>query len=234
MHKSNIYSRATAKALAAEGAVIALCDINESSALQVCDEIVGSSHATFALDVGSSAQCNKTIAAVIEQLGRVDGLFNCAGINPTKYQLTETTDEYWDKLVNTNLRGPYNMTRACIPYLSSGAAIVNVSSTSGITASAGVAIYNATKFGVIGFSKSMALELGPKGIRVNVVAPGPINTPTNASVVKGEEAVKESEQRIAMGRLGTPEEVADTVCFLFSEASRWVTGSVVEVTGGVY
>lgn len=90
-----------------------------------------------------------------------------------------------------------------------------------------------TKFGIIGFSKSMALELGPQGIRCNVVAPGPIDTPTNAAVVAGKEAIKRQEGNVAMGRLGRPEEVADVVTFLFGDGARFMNGSVVEVNGGL-
>lgn len=194
---------------------------------------LGGEHIACALNVTSSAECDDVVNTAVTQFGRVDGLFNCAGVNPTEAPLTETTNAYWDLLVDTNLRGPYNMTRAVIPHLKLGAAIVNVSSSAGIRASAGFAIYNATKFGLIGFSKSMAMELGPKGIRVNVVAPGPVDTPTNASVVEGPEAVKRVEGRIALGRMGQPEEVADTVVFLFGEGSRFVNGAVVEVTGGM-
>jgi NAD(P)-dependent dehydrogenase (short-subunit alcohol dehydrogenase family) len=106
-------------------------------------------------------------------------------VNPTYFPLEKTTDDYWNLIVNTSLQGTYFMTRACIPFLSAGSAIVNVSSIAGLHADAGYAIYNAAKFGVIGFSKAMALELGPKGIRVNVVAPGSITTPTNNSVRQG-------------------------------------------------
>ena len=120
-----------------------------------------------------------------------------------------------------------------MPHLSSGASFVNVSSVSGIHPQAGFAIYSATKYGVIGFSKCMALELGPKGIRVNIVAPGYIQTPSNAAVVAGEEAMKRSEQGTAMGRMGTAEEVADVVVFLFSDEARYMNGSVVEIDGGL-
>jgi NAD(P)-dependent dehydrogenase (short-subunit alcohol dehydrogenase family) len=114
-------------------------------------------------------------------------VFNCAGINPTSIPLEETTDEYWDKLVGVNLKGVFNVTRAVIPHLKRGASIVNVSSISGIRASAQQSVYCTTKYGLIGFSKCIALELGPRGIRTNVVAPGYIDTPTNAGIVKGGE-----------------------------------------------
>lgn len=125
------------------------------------------------------------------------------------------------------------MTRACIPHLVSGSSFVNVSSISGIRPTAGFAIYCATKFGVIGFSKCIALELGSKGIRTNIVAPGYINTPSNASVVAGPEAVERDRQRISLGRVGSADEIADVVIFLMSEEARYMNGSVVEVTGGV-
>lgn len=116
---------------------------------------------------------------------------------------------------------------------SPGGSYVNVSSICGLHPVANQAIYCATKYGVIGFSKSMALELGPKGIRTNVVAPGYIDTPTNAGVVKGPEYVKRMEQGNSLGRLGTPEEVADVVAFLMSGEARYMNGSVVEIDGGL-
>jgi NAD(P)-dependent dehydrogenase (short-subunit alcohol dehydrogenase family) len=140
---------------------------------------------------------------------------------------------YWDKLVNTNLKGVFNITRATIPHLNRGSTFVNVSSISGIRGSAQQAVYCTTKFGLIGFSKCMALELGPRGIRVNVVAPGYIDTPTNAGIVKGGEAVERMRNGNALGRLGTPEEVADVVAFLMGEESRYMNGSVLEIDGGI-
>lgn len=119
-------------------------------------------------------------------------------------------------LINTNLRGTYNITRAVIPHLPApGGSIVNVSSTMGIRAAADHAIYCATKFGIVGFTKAMALELGPNGIRVNAVAPGYIDTPTNSGVVAGPTAVQQQVASVALGRMGTPAEVADVVAFLF-------------------
>jgi NAD(P)-dependent dehydrogenase (short-subunit alcohol dehydrogenase family) len=170
---------------------------------------------------------------VIQKFGAIHHVFNCAGINPTSIPLEETTDEYWDRLVSVNLKGVFNVTRAVIPHLKSGASFVNVSSISGIRPSAQQAVYCTTKYGLIGFSKSMALELGPRGIRTNVVAPGYIDTPTNAGIVKGGEAVEKMVNGNALGRLGTPEEVADVVCFLFGEESRYMNGSVVEIDGGI-
>lgn len=185
------------------------------------------------MDVGSTAACDDFVATVMAGLGCIDFVFNCAGVNPTSIPLENTTDEYWGKLVNTNLKGTYNVTRACIPHLKPGAAFVNVSSIAAARPSPHQAIYSMTKAGIIAFSKAMALELGPKDIRTNTISPGYINTPTNAGVVKGGESIMRMENGTALGRLGSPEEIADVVAFLFSEESRYMNGSVVEVDGGI-
>ena len=96
-----------------------------------------------------------------------------------------------------------------------------------------MSVYSASKWGVIGFTKSLAMELGPKGIKVNAIAPGYIDTPTNSDVVEGEEAMKRSAAKVAMGRLGTPEEVANAVAWLMSDEARYVNGSVFEINGGL-
>ena len=224
--------RATAKKMASLGAKLSLQDIQKHTLIET-NSICGGSHLTSAFDVGKTTECNQFVSDTIKQYGTIDHIFNCAGVNPTSYPLEDTTDEYWDKLVNTNLKGTYNITRASIPHLKSGASFVNVSSISGQKPTAQHAIYCATKYGIIGFSKSMALELGPKGIRVNIVAPGYIDTPSNASVVAGPEAVQRSADAVAIKRMGTAEEIADVVAFLFSDDARYMNGSVVEINGGL-
>ncbi|WPA95533.1 uncharacterized protein RHO25_000134 [Cercospora beticola] len=243
--------------MAFHGARLALSDINISGVEEtrsLCQS--PSTHFADTLDVSNSSAVEEYFARVIAHVGKLDFVFNCAGVNPTAYPLTETTDAYWSKLVDTNLKGTYLISKAAIPWLEKSAAsfaakqnstigndsegaatagppaIVNVSSTMGIQASPEYAIYCATKFGIVGFTKALALELGPKGIRVNAVAPGYIDTPTNAGVVAGPEAVKKQVEKVALGRMGTGEDVADVVAFLFSDESRYMTGSVVEVTGG--
>lgn len=243
---------AVVKKLAPLGATLAITDINEA-ALSQAVRCCGQEYFSKIFNVGATEETNAFVVDVIDRYGRIDHVFNCAGVNPTAMPLEEVTDEYWNKLMDTNLKGIFHMTRACIPHLKSGASFVNVSSIMGVRGSAKVrctpsphkvhklpllthskmAVYCATKWGVIGFSKSMALELGPKGIRTNVIAPGYIDTPTNASVVKGKDAVEQASKEVAMERFGTVEEVADVVAFLFSEESRYVNGSVVEINGGM-
>lgn len=196
-------------------------------------ELDAGNHKIYQVDVTSSSGTAEVTSAVIRDFGCINHLFNCAGINPTESRLTDTTDEYWDKIVDTNVKGTYFMTRAVIPHLKAHSSIVNVSSIAGSRAMAGWAIYNTSKFGMVGFSKSMALELGPKQIRVNVIAPGHIHTPTNLIVKQGEDAVQATGPKVsAMERFGTADEVASVVLFLMSDAAKYVNGSVVDIDGG--
>ncbi|RJE21757.1 hypothetical protein PHISCL_05905 [Aspergillus sclerotialis] len=224
--------RATSIKLANLGASLALSDINLASVTETaaqCSTRTGQSHSTHEVDVSNTAAVDTFIAAVLTTHGRIDHIFNCAGVNPRSVNVSDTTDSYWATLIGVNLQGTFNICRASIPHLRSGASILNMSSMAGIRPSAGMSVYAASKAGVIGLSKGLALELGPRGIRVNVVAPGDICTATNAAVVAGQEEI--SAGRIALGRLGSPEEVADTVVFLFE--GQFVNGSVVEVHGGL-
>lgn len=200
--------------MASLGARLALFDINEAG-LKDTAEGCGEGHLTDVLDVGDSESCRKLVEKTAQHFSRLDHIFNCAGVNPTAYALTDTTDAYYDKLMNTNLKGTYNVTRSAIPHLAAGASIVNVSSIMGVSVAPNYAIYCATKWAIVGFTKAMAMELGPKQIRVNAVAPGYIDTPTNAGVLAGKAAIDEQVQKVAMGRMGTAAEVADVVAYLF-------------------
>ncbi|KAF2837169.1 NAD(P)-binding protein [Patellaria atrata CBS 101060] len=237
--------QATAIKLASAGAHILICDVNRGGLYETVkrcyrnkeeddDDDDDQEIVETYLDVSFTEDVVETVKSLMSKAQRrIDFVVNCAGINPTSYDLVDTTEEYWDKLMNTNLKGIYNVTKACIPHMPPGGAFVNVSSIAGLHPSARQAIYCATKYGVIGFSKAMALELGPKGIRTNVVAPGYINTPTNAGVVKGGDFIKRMENGTALGRMGTPEEVADVIAFLLREESKYMNGSVLEIDGGL-
>jgi NAD(P)-dependent dehydrogenase (short-subunit alcohol dehydrogenase family) len=225
--------RATAIKLSQLGATLTLTDINPSSLSETLSLCEGGDHFISAFDIGSTEASNAFVASIIKKYSKISHIFNCAGVNPTSLSTVSITDEYWDKLLTTNLKGLFNITRACIPHLKSGASFVNVSSIAGIRPTAGFAVYCASKYGVIGFSKCLALELGPKGIRTNIVAPGYVDTPTNASVVAGKDAVESMEKQVSFGRMGTPDEVADLVVFLFGDESRYMNGSVVEINGGL-
>ena len=228
----NVSRRATALKMASLGASVALCDIDVSS-LEAVAAACPTPSLAQRVDVGSTEDVQVFVNAILANLGKIDYVFNCAGVNPTSIPLEETSDAYWDQLVNTNLKGVFLITRTVLPHLQRGASIVNVSSISGIRGSAMQSVYCTTKFGLIGMTKSLALELGPRGIRVNCVAPGYIDTPSNAGIVKGGEFVEKMRMGNALERLGTPEEVGDVVAFLFGEESRYVNGAVLEIDGGV-
>lgn len=230
--------KATAVKLAKLGASLALTDVNEIDYEIQAPENAGSEDPTHIitaeLDVSDAAQCEVVVNETVGYFGRLDHIFNCAGINPTAYPLLQLPDGYFDKLLAVNLKGVYNMTKAALPHLKehNGCTFVNVSSVLGQRPAKEMAAYCATKYAVIGFSKSMALELGPKGIRVNIICPGNTDTPTNVSVLAGPDAVKTVADSVSLGRLGTPEEIADCVAFLMSDAARYMNGSVLEVNGG--
>lgn len=227
--------RVAAIKLASLGATVALTDINEtalSESLSLCGS-TAVEHMISTFDVGSTNECNRFVQDVVNRYGRIDYVLNNAGVNPTAMPTEDTPDSYWDKLVNTNLKGTFNISRACIPHLKAGASIINTSSIFGQKPGAGLGVYCATKYGIIGFTKSLALELGPRGIRVNAVAPGEIVTPTNKFVREGADAMESVAQQIGLRRMGQPQEVAEVIAFLFSESSSFMNGSIVEVNGGM-
>ncbi|KAI0007043.1 3-oxoacyl-reductase [Xylariaceae sp. FL0662B] len=227
--------RGTAIKLHTLGAILAITDVNSAGIAETLDLCGGSDntkHHTAVLDVSKSADVEARVAEIVAKYKHIDHVLNCAGVNPTSMPLTETSEAYFDKLVGVNLKGVYNVTKYTIPHMPPGSSYVNVSSMSGWIPTNGTAIYCATKFGVIGFSKCMALELGPKAVRVNVVAPGNIDTPTNMGIVRGTaEARLSMEQRNALGRMGKPDDIAGVVAFLMSDEARYMNGSVVEVDG---
>lgn len=231
--------RATALKMASGGATLALSDISEntlSNTLQECIDIgkqFGAEHFSELLDVRSTEAVEKFVQNVVKRHGTINHVFNCAGINPTKLDLDQISDEYWHRLVDTNLKSVFTMTRACVPNMKPGSSFVNVSSVCGQNPTEGIGVYCATKYAVIGFSKCMALELGSKGIRVNIICPGAIQTPTNNSVRAGPARLEAVAETIGLRRFGTAEEVADVVAFLFSDSSRYMNGSVVEIDGGM-
>lgn len=226
--------RATAHKLASLGAKLALSDINGEGLTETLRICGGEGHYSEVSSVADATACTVFVENTIAHFGRLNFVFNCAGVNPTGIDIERTTDEYFDKLVSTNLKGTFSITRAAIQHLvkQPGSSIVNVSSIMGTSVSARISVYCMTKFGVNGFTKAMALELGPKGVRINAVAPGYIDTPTNAGVVASGDAVRKQEEKSGMGRMGTAGEVADVVAFLFSDEARYVNGSVFEVNGG--
>jgi 3-oxoacyl-[acyl-carrier protein] reductase len=173
------------------------------------------------------------VGAILARFGQVDILVNNAGIARDKLIL-RMTEEDWDAVLNINLKGTFNCTKAVVRHMSKqrSGKIVNIASVVGEMGNAGQGNYAASKAGVIGFTKTIAREFAQRGINVNAIAPGYIETPmTDALPDKAKEELK---RLIPMDRLGKPEDVAEAVLFLVSEASSYITGQVLNVNGGIY
>ncbi len=184
------------------------------------------------LDVRSRRSCNAAAKAAAK-LGRVRGLVNCAGVvrfTPVDDPNEAGALEVW----NTNVAGMQRMDQASVPHMGRGGAIVNISSvTSAIGNLTGASMYGASKAGVIAYTRYLAVELAPKGIRVNAVAPGYIDVPMSASMEAVSGGEKKLIKKIPLRRLGRTDEIADVVAYLLSDQSSYVTGSVLFADGGV-
>ncbi|MGD0914311.1 MAG: 3-oxoacyl-[acyl-carrier-protein] reductase [Terracidiphilus sp.] len=227
--------RACALELARAGAVVALAARNEAKLSEAAAEIesAGGKAATFALDIASEESIKTAAKAVIERFGKVEILVNCAGITRDTLMLRMKRAD-WDAVLDTNLTGAFLLTQAVLsPMLRNRwGRIVNISSVVGRTGQAGQVNYAASKAGMIGFTRSLAREVASRGITVNAVAPGYIETPMTA--VLGEELRKSMIASIPLGRPGTDLEVAQSVVFLASDGAAYITGHVLDVNGGMF
>ena len=225
--------RATALKFAREGAIVALCDMDQASV----DEAVGAIRAEgldamgFIVDVTKRATIDAMVQAIMAKHGRIDVLVNNAGI-VMDAQLKKMSDAAFDKVIDVNLKGTYNCTRAVVDIMleQESGVILNASSIVGIFGNFGQTNYAASKFGVIGMVKTWARELGRKGIRANAVCPGFVETSIISSIP--EKVLDTMRERVPMGRLGKPEDIANTYAFLASDEASYINGAVIEVSGG--
>lgn len=227
--------RACALELARAGATVALAARNEAKLAEVVAEIegAGGQGAAFALDVASEESIKTGAKAVLDRFGKVEILVNNAGITRDSLVMTMKRAD-WDDVLATNLTGAFLLTQALIrPMLKNRwGRIINVSSVVGRTGQAGQVNYAATKAGLIGLTRSLAREVASRGITVNAVAPGYIETPMTA--VLDEKLRAEMIASIPLGRAGTDLEIAQSVAFLASDAAAYITGHVLDVNGGMF
>ena len=189
-----------------------------------------SAGAPYKLDVADPLSCAALVQRVLSEHGRIDCLVNSAGIG-ADVPFLETTTELFDRVIAVNLRGTFLIGQACARAMLSGAVIVNIASVSGMRGNTGRSAYGASKGGIINLSQVMASELAPMGIRVNVISPGPVDTPLVARMHDAE--IREIYTRaIPMARYGTPEEIAGAAVFLCSDDASYITGHVLAVDGG--
>ena len=229
-------SRGIGKAIAVElarnGVNVAVnYNKDEKGALSVVDEIkkLGADSIAVKADVSSFEECAAMIESVRKKFGFLDILVNNAGALFDK-SLRNMEKEQWDLVVRTNLDGAYNVTKNALSLIRDNGRIINISSIVGINGNHGQTNYAASKAGIIGFTKSLAKELGKQGITVNAVAPGVIET----QMTKGIPFIRKKIilSMIPLGKIGMPQDVANVVAFLASEKSSYITGEVIRVDGG--
>ncbi|WP_250632865.1 3-oxoacyl-[acyl-carrier-protein] reductase [Rhodoflexus caldus] len=227
--------RAMAIRFAQEGANVGftyLSSVAQGEALQKELEALGVKAIGYRSDASDHQAAEQLITQFIADFGTLDILVNNAGITRDGL-LMRMSEEQWDAVINTNLKSVFNLTKAATKHLMKQkfGSVINITSVVGIKGNAGQANYAASKAGIIGFTKSVALELGSRNIRCNAIAPGFIETEMTAQL--DPKVVESWKEAIPMKRGGTPEEVADCAVFLGSDLSRYITGQVLQVNGGM-
>jgi 3-oxoacyl-[acyl-carrier protein] reductase len=224
----------TAVKFAAEGAKVAVCDINPELMQHTLAEIrsKGGEAEGYTVDVTNKEQIAAMVKSVMAKWGRIDCVVNNAGI-VMDAQLKNMTDEQFDKVIDINLKGVYNCTRAVVDIMlaQQSGVILTTSSIVGLYGNFGQTNYAASKFAVIGMTKTWARELGRKGIRANAVCPGFIATPILKQMP--EKVLQDMAGKVPLGRLGLPEEIANVFAFLASDEASYVNGAVISVDGGM-
>jgi NAD(P)-dependent dehydrogenase (short-subunit alcohol dehydrogenase family) len=220
---------ATARRFAAEGGRVAVADLAADTANAVAADLDGA--IGLACDVADEASVAAAVGRAQEELGRIDCVLNSAGIVQFA-PLEELSLADWNRMIGVHLTGTFLVCRAALPHLraAGGGAIVNFASVTALVARTNLAAYSAAKGGIIAFSRQLALDAAADGVRVNVVAPGSIRTPMTDSVYTGDAAVPVPPSILA--RVGEPEEIAATVCFLFSDDASFLTGTMIVADGG--
>ncbi|MCX9025025.1 MAG: 3-oxoacyl-ACP reductase FabG [Candidatus Methanoperedens sp.] len=224
----------TALLFAEKGAKVVVADVNVRGGEETVAHIKknGGEAFFFKLDVTNREQSKQMTKEILEKYGRIDVLINNAGIVQDAF-LSKMTEEQWDKVINVNLKGVFNCTQAVVDVMMNQGTgvIINTSSIVGLNGNVGQANYAATKAGLIGMTKTLAKELGKKGIRVNAVAPGFIATPMTSNVP--EKILEMMKEKTPLRRLGEPKDVAYAYLYLASDEANFVNGAVLCVDGGL-
>src|SRR2546423_11293419 len=229
---------ATAKAFAESGASVALADWNEKAVRSAAKHLSAQGHKALAIhcDVADDAQVEAMVEQTVATFGRLDAAYNNAGVQNIVAETADQTREDYDRVMAINLRGVWSCMKFELRQMrkQGSGAIVNCSSLGGLVGGAERGIYHAAKHGVLGFTKSAALEYAARGIRINAICPGLIWTPMADQMVAGGQgdALKAMEKSIPMRRIGRPEEIASAVLWLCSDAASYTTGQSISVDGG--
>jgi NAD(P)-dependent dehydrogenase (short-subunit alcohol dehydrogenase family) len=229
---------AAAKAFAESGGAVVLADRDEKSARAAADELVAKGHQALAVvcDVSDDGQVEAMVAQTVATFGHLDAAYNNAGVQNVLAETADSIREDYDRVMAINLGGIWSCMKFELQQMrkQGSGTIVNCSSLGGLVGGAERGTYHAAKHGVLGFTKSAALEYAARGIRINAVCPGLIHTPmADQMIAAGQgDALRAMEKSIPMGRVGLPEEIANAVLWLCSDAASYVTGQSISVDGG--
>lgn len=230
---------ATAQAFAEAGAAVVLADWNEKEVQAAAKELADKGHRILAVccDVADDAQVEAMVKQAVAAFGRLDAAYNNAGVQNVLAETADSPRDDYDRIMAINLRGVWSCMKFELQQMreQGSGAIVNCSSLGGLIGGARRGTYHAAKHGVIGFTRSAALEYATRGIRVNAICPGMIQTPMSDKMIaegQGEELDRMMKTFVPMQRLGRPEEIADAVLWLCSSAASYVTGQSISVDGG--
>ncbi len=232
--------RAICVALAGDGRKVAVADIDVAGAEETAELVVDSGGRAIAVaaDVRSSDSVRDACLRTVDELGPIEILVNCAGWD-VLMPFLDTNEEFWDKVIDINFKGPLRTVQACLPSMVEGGwgRIVNIGSDAARVGSSLEAVYSGAKGGVISFTKTLAREMAKSGVTANVVCPGPTDTPLLAGIVAasddGERVIGAMARAVPMKRVGQPAEVASAVAYFASEEAGFVTGQTLSVSGGL-
>lgn len=229
---------ATAQAFAEAGAAVVLADFKEDAVKAAAEKLIAAGHRALAVrcDVSDDAQVEEMVGRTIAEFGRLDAAFNNAGVMAKIAPTAESTREEWDRVIGVNLRGVWSCMRRELRQMDrqGDGAIVNNASVGALTGNPGIGSYIASKHGVVGLTRTAALEYVKRGIRVNAVNPGLIDTQVARDVVAGDEReYAEIAKNVPIGRAGRPEEIASAVLWLCSPGASYVVGHALTVDGGM-
>ena len=224
---------ATAKRFAREGAKVVLVGRNEEKLSRVAAQLEGEGHLVRSADVADLAQVEALFSEVASHFGRLDVLVNNAGIVKSG-KVTELQPQDWKELMSVDLDGVFYCVRSAMPALiASKGSIINVSSVSGLGGDWGMSFYNAAKGAITNFTRALALDHGPDGVRVNAVCPTLTRSELTEDMMDNEPLIAKFKERIALGRPAEPEDIGDVIAFLASDDARFITGVNLAVDGGL-